>query len=956
MRDEEHGDRGVEESFQLHELDTRSQRKELSFERQSEEDDAREALLSESHHNDRGSPKASFEREREMVVEHVRDKKRTKKLVIGSGVVSILLVIGGGFVFKPASDFFFPYKVSSEPWYPSPKGGSLQSWEESYKKAHQLVSKMTLAEKVNITTGTGWQMDFCVGNTGPASFAGFPALCYQDGPLGLRFADNATAFPAGLTVAATWNRELMYKRGKFHGTEARGKGVNILLGPALGPLGRHVAGGRNWEGFSPDPYLTGICAAQTIKGIQSTGVIATAKHFLLNEQEHFRQPWEWGIPNAVSSNVDDRTLHELYAWPFGDCVHAGVASIMCSYQKVNNTYACENSKLLNGILKDELGFQGFVQSDWLAQRSGVTSSLNGLDVSMPGDGLRWANGDSLWGPQLSKAVLNSSLSLDRFNDMATRVVAAWYQLGQDKFPKDFAPNFSSWERTETGLLHFGSGEGPKGVVNKFVDVQSDHKTIARAVATEGHVLVKNTDNVLPIDVSLYKTIGVYGSDAGGGPKNPNYAKDRAGNLGTLASGWGSGAVEFPYLVDPLQALTERLKDNAKVKLTSFLDNYATDKIKTSAAKQDLCLVFINADAGEGFARVDDVRGDRNDLLPQRNGDVLAKTVIENCKKTVVVIHSVGVVTVETWVDHPNLKGLIYGNLPGQESGNALADLLFGDVNFSGKLPFTVGKSLADYGPGAPVMYYPNAVAPQMNYSERMYIDYRHFDAVDIKPRFEFGFGLSYTTFKLSNLKFKSLKEKSAIPPPPPAPIDPPKYSDKIPPIEEALLPKGFKKLTKYIYPYIDSPKEIVTKPFPYPEGYDIVRPKSAAGGGEGGNPSLWEPVAELEVTVENTGDVTGKEVVQLYVSFPTKEPRLKTGNPGDEGLGDFVDFPIRQLRGFEKVELDEGEKKTIKLTVRRRDLSYWCISRQNWIMPTSGELEKSTTKGNLVVGWPRLVK
>ncbi|KAK6537809.1 hypothetical protein TWF694_010714 [Orbilia ellipsospora] len=917
---------------------TRSQRREPSFDRQSDGDDVREALLSQSNRDGKGSPKSSFERERDVVAGRVREKKRSRKLVIGSGILSVLLVVGGGFVFTPASDFFFPYRLTSPPWYPSPKGGTVRSWEDSYKKAHQLVSKMTLAEKVNITTGTGWQMDFCVGNTGPAKFVGFPALCYQDGPLGLRFADNATAFPAGLTVAATWNRDLMYKRGEAHGTEARGKGVNILLGPALGPLGKHPAGGRNWEGFSPDPYLTGICAAQTIRGIQSAGIIATAKHFLLNEQEHFRQPWEWATPDAVSANIDDRTLHELYAWPFGDSVHAGVASIMCSYQRVNNTYSCENSKLLNGILKDELGFQGFVQSDWLAQRSGVTSSLNGLDVTMPGDGLRWANGDSLWGPNLSRAVLNGSLSLDRFNDMATRVVAAWYQLGQDEFPEDFAPNFSSWVRAETGLLHFGAGEGPKGITNKYINVQSDHKRIARAVATEGHVLVKNDNKILPLDISKYKKIGVYGSDAGPSPNNnPNYAKDRAGNLATLGSGWGSGAVEFPYLIDPLEALTERLKGNKDVKLTSILDNYAIKKVASSAAEQDLCLAFINADAGEGFSRVDDIRGDRNDLLAQRNGDILAKTVIENCKNTIVVIHSVGVVTVESWIENPNLKALVYGNLPAQESGNALADLLFGDTNFSGKLPFTVGKSLEDYGPGAPVMYFPNSISPQMNYSDRMYIDYRHFDAADIQPRFEFGFGLSYTTFKLSNIKFTPLQKKSAVPPPPPKPLDPPKYSDKIPPIEEAILPKGFKRLVKYVYPYIDSPKEIVTKPFPYPDGYDIVRPKSAAGGGEGGNPSLWEVVAEVEVTVENTGDVTGKEVVQVYVGYPTNEPRLKTGNPGDEGLGDFVDFPQKQLRGFEKVELGKGEKKTIKLSILRRDVSYWCVVRQNWIMPTSGE-------------------
>lgn len=223
-------------------------------------------------------------------------------------------------------------------------------------------------------------MDMCVGNTGAVDRLGFPSLCLQDGPLGIRMVRNATAFPAGITVGATWNKGLMYDRGRAHGFEARLKGIHILLGPSMGPFGRLPAGGRNWEGFGPDPVLQGVAASQTIRGIQDSGVIATAKHYVGNEQEHYRQPWEWGTRSAISSNIDDRTLHEIYAWPFAESVRAGVASVMCSYNQVNNSYACQNSRLLNGILKDELGFQGFVQSDWLAQRSGVASALAGLGM------------------------------------------------------------------------------------------------------------------------------------------------------------------------------------------------------------------------------------------------------------------------------------------------------------------------------------------------------------------------------------------------------------------------------------------------------------------------------------------------------------------------------------------------------------------------------------------------
>ena len=157
-----------------------------------------------------------------------------------------------------------------------------------------MVGQMTLVEKVNITTGIGWSMGMCVGNTGPVDRLGFPSLCLQDGPLGLRFVDNATAWPAGITVGATWNKDLMYQRGKAHGFEAKKKGINVLLGPSMGPLGRLPAGGRNWEGFGTDPVLQGVASAQTIKGIQDAGVIATAKHYVGNEQEHFRQAWGMG--------------------------------------------------------------------------------------------------------------------------------------------------------------------------------------------------------------------------------------------------------------------------------------------------------------------------------------------------------------------------------------------------------------------------------------------------------------------------------------------------------------------------------------------------------------------------------------------------------------------------------------------------------------------------------------
>ncbi|KAK3500494.1 glycosyl hydrolase family 3 N terminal domain-containing protein [Neurospora crassa] len=875
-------------------------------------------------------------------------------------ILFVILLVGGGLGYKAALQEP-PYGLSP-PWYPSPKGGIAGTWYESYQKAAKLVSKMTLAEKVNITTGVGWQMGLAVGTTAPAVLVGFPALQLQDGPLGIRNADNITAFPAGITVGATWNRQLMYARGKAHAIEARAKGVNAILGPCVGPLGRMPAGGRNWEGFGSDPYLQGIAGAETIKGIQSEGVMATVKHFIANEQEHFRQPWEWGLPNAISSNVDDRTLHELYAWPFGDAVKAGVASVMCSYNMVNNSYACGNSKLLNGILKDELGFQGFVMSDWLAQRAGVSTALAGLDMTMPGDGLRWANGKSLWGKELSKAVLNGSVPVERMDDMATRVVAAWYQMGQDneeKWPRDKGPNFSSWTNDQMGVVSPGSPtEQETVVVNQFVDVQANHSVIARQVAAEGTVLLKNEGPVLPLsraglrkrqdanDTSDRVKIGIFGEDAGPIPGGPNSCPDRGCNQGTLGSGWGSGAVEFPYLVTPVEALRKQF-DSSEVELHEHLSNQLPFSLSEKAVIDDLdlCLVFVNADAGEGFKAWENVRGDRPDLFLQKNGDALIQEVAARCgggfSDVVVVIHAVGPVVMERWIDLPQIKAVVFANLPGEESGNALVDVLFGHVNPSGHLPFTIGKSLEDYGPGGQVLYLPNGVVPQQNFSEGLYVDYRWFDKKGITPRFEFGYGLSYTPFELGNATVKTIRPKSALPfPRLDDLVEPPTYSTDIPPVEEVLWPEGDKevrKLDKYIYPYLSAEEAHNAvasrkggRKYPYPDGYDTPAPLSQAGGDEGGNPELWAVYAKVTVDVRNTGKAAGAVVPQLYLSYPDV-PKESANGPGQ------VDFPVKVLRGFDKVYLEAGKSAKVEFNLTRRDLSYWDVEVQNWVMIMEGE-------------------
>jgi beta-glucosidase len=204
-------------------------------------------------------------------------------------------------------------------------------------KAKAFVAQLTIDEKVNLTTGVD-TIGRCVGNSGTIPRLGFNGFCFEDSPVGVRDTDYASVFPAAITVASTWDANLYEQRGVAMGAEFRGKGVNVALGPMMN-LARAPEAGRNWEGAGADPFLQGVHASANIKGIQSQGVIACAKHYIANEQEHYRGG---GGSEAYSSNIDPRTLHEDQLWPFAESVYAGVASVMCAYNRYNQTEACEN--------------------------------------------------------------------------------------------------------------------------------------------------------------------------------------------------------------------------------------------------------------------------------------------------------------------------------------------------------------------------------------------------------------------------------------------------------------------------------------------------------------------------------------------------------------------------------------------------------------------------------------
>ncbi|ETW82695.1 glycoside hydrolase family 3 protein [Heterobasidion irregulare TC 32-1] len=615
-------------------------------------------------------------------------------------------------------------------------------WAPAVARARAFVGGLSLEEKVNLTTGVGTG-GRCVGNTGEVTRIGFKGICLQDSPLGVRDADFASAFPAGINVAATFDRSLIYRRGRAMGAEHRGKGVNVALGPMTN-MGRVAAGGRNWEGFGADPFLSGVASAETVRGVQDAGVIACVKHFIGNEQEHFRGGSE--APQVQSSNIDDKTMHEVYAWPFAEAVAAGVGSVMCSYNKVNQTQACQNSKILNGLLKEELDFQGFVTSDWAAMIDGVQPALAGADMNMPGfisynippsepNPDNTTNSRVWWGSALIEAVRNGSVPEARVTDMVVRTMAAYYKMGQDA-PDFPAVNFDY--NTEDTYL---DGQ----LVNEHVNVQGDHYKLIREIGAASVVLLKNTAGALPLSAANIKRLAIVGSDAGPNPDGPNGCSDRGCDQGTLAMGWGSGTANFPYLVDPLSAIQSFVhRTNPTAVVEGVLSDFNYAQITAVAAQADTCIAFANADSGEGYITVDTNAGDRNNLTLWHAGDALVAATATACANTIVVLHAVGPVLLEPWIAHPNVSAVLLAGLPGQESGNALVDVLFGAVSPSGRLPYTIAKARGDYP--ADVLYESEMETPQITYAEGVDIDYRHFDAAGITPRFEFGFGLSYSTF------------------------------------------------------------------------------------------------------------------------------------------------------------------------------------------------------------------
>jgi len=641
-----------------------------------------------------------------------------------------------------------------------------QAWTNTTLSASQrgslLLAQMTFSEKAAMVYGVaGPTGSNYVGNIANNTRLGIPWLFLNDGPAGLRLSDTSTtAFPAPIDIAASWDTALARQYGTQIGAQCRGKGVGVLLGPMMN-MARVYEDGRAFEGYGEDPYLSGAMAAAEIPRIQSQGVIATAKHFVCNDQEINR--------TTISADVDQRTLQEIYEAPFRASVRAGVGAVMASYNLVNSVHACE-LPALNTDLKKAYGFNGWIMSDWGATFTTVGGMNDGLDMDM------YCN--TFTANNITTAIQSGNVPASELDGMVLRILTTMFQFGFFDNP-------------------------PTGNLTSTV-TSSANNLFARNAAAEGMVLLQNNGSVLPLSSSVH-SIAVIGSVASVSP---------------ISVGGGSASVPLPYNITPLAGITSRAGGGVTI-------NYAQgDGASLAAAVQQasnsaVAIVCVGQQTSEG--------SDRANLSLPNGQDALISAVAAANPNTIVVMYESSA-TLMPWASQ--VAGIVMAWYPGQENGNALAQVLFGDVNPSGKLPVSIPPS-ASQVPTSTTAQWPG-INLHAAYSEGLEIGYRWYDANNVTPLFPFGFGLSYTTFGYSNLTVS------------------------------AVSPSGQVQI-----------------------GFDLT----------------------------NTGNLTGAEVPQLYLGFPT-------------AAGE----PPKLLKGFQKITLSPGQTQHVTFNLDCEDLANWDPVARGWIV------------------------
>jgi beta-glucosidase len=682
--------------------------------------------------------------------------------------------------------------VASSPGPAAPKTGSvyLDATRSVEERVDDLLGRLTLAEKIQLLHADS---KF---STAAIPRLGIPARQLSDGPHGVREEmgarngrpagrtdDFSTWLPVSVALAATWNPDLARQYGAVLGQEARARGKSVLLGPGVN-IQRTPLGGRDFEFFSEDPFLAARMAVPWIKGIQSQDVAACVKHYALNNQE-----WE---RDTINVEVDERALREIYLPAFEAAVkEGGVWTIMGAYNQVRGQHACHNEYLLNTILKGEWGFRGIVISDWNGTHNTREAAFNGLDLEM---GTERPYDEFYLARPLHNLVNRGLVPLSVVDDKVRRNLRVMFLSG-------------------------AFDNRPEGAINTVA-----HQQTARRIAEEAMVLLKNDGGLLPIDIRRVRSIAVIGENA----------------TRRQAHGGGSSEIKPFYEVTPLAGILARAGANVNVVFSQGYRTRGQDPVLGSdptlidravaAAKQADVAIVVGGLNHNDFAETESK--DRKNLdLPGGQAELIAR-VVEANPRTVVVLVSGAPVAMDPWLD--KVPAVLQAWYAGMEGGNALAAILFGDVNPSGKLPCTFPRRLDD-SPAHALGAYPGKEGT-VRYTEGLLVGYRWFDAKAIAPLFPFGHGLSYTTFAYSNLR--------------------------------------------------------VT----------------------GGDQKPWSPV-RVQVDVANLGQRAGSETIQVYVhDVESTQPR-----------------PPKELKGFQKIALDPGEKRTVEVPLGIEAFAFYDPARKAWI-------------------------
>ena len=591
------------------------------------------------------------------------------------------------------------------------------------RRVADLLSRMTLEEKATMLSGAGWMESAAIPRLG------IPAIKMADGPLGVRsWAGSSaitslagaplkvfsTSFPSGVAMAATWDTVLVQREGQAIAQEVKALGRDMILGPTVN-INRVPLWGRNFEGYGEDPYLASRLGVAYIKGVQGEGVIPSVKHFAANNEEFER--------HRIDEQIDARTLHEIYLPAFKAAVEEGDAwTVMSAYNLVNGVHCGESKALLDEILKKEFGFKGFVISDWGSTYSTAATVNAGMDLEMPGGAparamiasprsqLSGNSGAWLEAGKVLAELKAGNISEAKLNDNVGRILRVIFVSGLFDHP------------------HTATGE---------VDTPAQ-QAVALEGATEGIVLLKNSGSLLPLDAAKIHSIAVIG---------PNAATARTG-------GGGSSMVRSKYAIAPLDGIRTRatgvdvkyalgvgMEGEDPAQETPEARAKALSQAVEAAAQSDVAVVVVGR-----YSKLEAESFDVKTMDLPAGQDELIEAVEKANPRTIVVLNSGDPVTMTKWIAQtPALLEMWYG---GQEGGHALAAILFGDANPSGKLPVSFPKKFEDSPASA---NYPG-VNLKVNYAEGIYVGYRYYDTKNVEPQFPFGFGLSYTTFEYSDLK------------------------------------------------------------------------------------------------------------------------------------------------------------------------------------------------------------